>query len=226
MCFIQCSKQDCLCSAKNNIHKNIETEYASTLIISGIADIIFIEDTCDYCIISGSETIVHAVSVIQNDAQITIQNSTTWYACKNYEKPRIRIHAQAIDSIYIHEACSFTTETPITRNTFFLMNAYIADITLELQASNFLFSTWNKAGGEFTFYGTCSTANFQTSYTSKINAINLQTKAMNFTNNSIQDCLIWVTDTLKAHTTKQGKILLKGNPFCIVKNEQTQIQTY
>ncbi len=222
--FNACTKQSF--NTSKHTQKVIQTNAASILSIEGIADVFFVEDSLDFCIISGTEAIVDAVSITQTNNCITMSNTTKWYATKNYEKPQVYIHASCVDTVYIHEACNFSTIKPITRCMYMYMNAYVSSISVEIDAPSFLFTTWNKAGGEFEFYGTCTTARMQAAYTSKINAENLKTKTMYVTNNSIQDFVVWACDSLIAHTTKQGCVLYKGSPIVHAKYEGTNVLMY
>jgi len=214
-----CSQNDsCFEGIGTHTETRVETQAATTLSIFGIADIDFIEDTTNFCIIRGGKNIVKQVRISHADSCLSIHNYTECYMLKNQERPHITIHAQGIQTIYIEEACSFSTPTKITLPLHMYMNAYVADISLMLNTSEFMFTTWNKAGGVFNFSGTCTDAYLQANYTSQILAENLKINNCIFKHASIQNCTVWVTDTLTVETNKTGTLLYKGTPNVITKN--------
>ncbi|MFO7869305.1 MAG: DUF2807 domain-containing protein [Bacteroidales bacterium] len=214
LCY-SCEKNNCFSGSGKNSTQHIPLTTFSHIEIHGISNILIIEDTANYAIINGGEHIIDQTHVSQLDSTINITNTTTCYMFKQYERPTINIHTTHLKSIHINESCKLSNKGTISRDLSIYMNTKIADINLHLNNNFTNFSTYNKAGGIYTFSGTCTYAQLHATYTASIDARKLQTRCLTVKNHSINDFHVWATDTLYTETKKEGNILYIGNPIHI-----------
>lgn len=183
---------------------------------------VYLSEGSTYSIeIEADESVIDFVSCEVSDSLLTIDNLRKFKWLKpTKNKIRIYITSPPLKTVLANETCFISTLTPITSQEFgmvFLGKANNAELDLNCD----VFYYWNNypCGGTLTLQGSCNWLKIWNVAIVDVQALELDAKSAEISNNSKGDCVINVSEYLKYTIPGEGNIEVYGNPTDIVEYE-------
>jgi len=226
--FTISSCDDALFNSGNIITKTYELKNFNEIYIEDIFDVFLIQDTICALKLEGGSNLLPNIdfNVTDNKFHISNTNGASW--SRNYERIKVYISLKDITFLKVDESanvsCSDTLFLP--KLTVHAINDY-SDISLTLSSDNFYIVNEGTSGGYFTIKGEAINSGIWARGSCIIDASEFKTIKTVIKSESIGDCKINVSQTLKAEISRSGNIYYQGNPETITYlNEQAKKQTF
>jgi hypothetical protein len=178
--------------------------------ISGIYNIILIQDSTNKLVIKGKNDINTINAVVSRDTLVITNSNKLSY---NIEKSTLELHFSDINYIVTYSPVSISNQDTIrTEKLEYGALGEIAEVSLAVNCNSLQVVTSANTLGYLTFYGKANTATFWARYGCSFFAGNLTCGKAEIINYSIGDIYVYASDELKAFIRGKGNIYYYGNP--------------
>jgi hypothetical protein len=162
--------------------------------------------------------------VKDEEFHITNENGSNW--SRNYEKIKVYISLKDITFLKVDESANVQSidTLRLPKITIWSITDY-ADIDLTIESDNFYIVNESTSGGYFTIKGETVNSGIWARGSCIIDASELKTVNTDIKTESIGDCTINASTTLKVEILRTGDVLYKGTPETITYvNEKAKDQ--
>ncbi len=178
--------------------------------ISGIYNIVLIQDSTDHLVITGRDDINSIDAIIVDDTLIINDNKKM---SLNPEKNTITLHFSNLDFLQTNDPVNIST-TDTLRADQFIYEAIgeIAEVRLIINCNYFLVVNSANTLGNFHISGKASYCTVFNRYGSTVFADRLRCNNAEIVNESVGDVYISASEYIKAFIWGPGNIYYSGNP--------------
>jgi len=178
--------------------------------ISGIYNIVLIQDSANRLVITGKNDINSIDAVIKNDTLIIDDHKKMPF---NPNKNRLALHFSDLEYLVTYDPVNVSNEDTIKADRF-LYDAIgeIAKVRLVVDCNYFLLANSANTLGQFYFSGKAGYCSFFNRYGCTIFADSLFCKYAEITNESVGDVYINASDNIKVSIWGPGNIYYYGTP--------------
>ncbi len=178
--------------------------------ISGIYNIVLIQDSLNKLVISGKNDINSISAVIKDDTLIIDDHKKMPF---NPNKNRLALHFSNLEYLVTYDPVNVSNTDTIKTDRFqYDAIGEIAQVKLAIDCNSFIFANSANTLGYFYFKGKAGYCSFFNRYGCSIFADSLYTKDAEITNESVGDVHINASDNIKAFIRGPGNICYYGNP--------------
>jgi hypothetical protein len=214
--LFSCSPKDCLEGSGAESEKTIQTGYFKEVNVNGIFEVYLVQDTSYYISFKGGSNMVEQSNATNTDSVVWMDNNSSCYFLKDYQKVKAYIHFNDIEAIHLKESCSVKTEKPVTDVITITAESILNDVDIELNTEHFFFYNHKTNAGVYKFKGWCNNCAILGYYSGKVDASNLNTNSMYIENHSAIDCSVRAQETVHAKIFSKGNIFVYGKPEIFV----------
>lgn len=213
---ISCKKghwTDCIESAGENLTDSLLLENFDTVKIYDVFNIFLIQDTINFILINGGSNIIENISVNILDNTLELDNFHQCMCSKPAENSvNLYLHFKNIAKIDIHETSKLISVNSInSKELGVIFNNKISEANFILNCNTFYF--WNLRGGVLNLSGKTRELKIWNYGLCNVFADSLISEKALIENNSMGNCRIGISDTLKGKITNSGNVYYKGNPL-------------
>lgn len=180
------------------------------VIISGIYNIVLIQDSLNKLVISGKNDINSISAVIKDDTLIIDDHKKMPF---NPNKNRLALHFTNLEYLVTYDPVNVSNADTIRADLFqYYALGEIAQVKLTVDCNSFICVNSANTLGYFNFSGKASYCSFFNRYGCSIHAGSLYAKYAEITNESVGDVRINASDHFKAFIRGPGNIYYYGTP--------------
>jgi hypothetical protein len=193
-----------------------------TIVIRGVFDIHFIQDTVCGISITGVPKMMEKTTVSESNGTITISNNKRGEMFRpGLENTTVYVRVKNLRLIKLEDASKLICDNPLTGGEIGLVvEARYFDADLQFDCTTFYY--WNNInGGAMKLNGQVQELKLWNTGLCSVNARDLQTNYALVDNGSQGDCIVNVNTTLEYSITGIGNIKYSGTPSQIVQRAIT-----
>lgn len=196
------------------VTRDIPLDYFHAVKISGIYDIVFIQDGSNRLVISGKNSVNAFNADVKYD---TLSLNDNKGLTLSTERNRIELHFTDLDYLVTYDPVNFSTRGTIkTPNLLFEAIGEISEGKMSVECENLIVVNSANTLGYMRFDGTSENCTFFIRYGGAVFADSLFCKNAEVTTESIGDIYINVSETLSAAVRGPGNIYFHGNPVVTI----------
>lgn len=215
MIFASC--QDLLFN-QEIVTRDIPLDSFNALKISGIYDIVFVQDGSDRIVISGNNYVNDFSAEVINDT-LTL-NSNKGLTLKT-GRNRIELHFTDLGYVAAYDPVNFSTRGTLkTTDLFFEVNGEISEGKMDIECNNLVVLNTASTLGQMTFSGKSENCSFCIRYGLTVFADSLFCKYAEVTTLSIGDIYVNASENLDVSLLGQGNIYYYGNPVVTISEKR------
>lgn len=202
--------------------QNFNPDSIHTVIVRGVFDIHFIQDTVCGITITGVPKMMEKTTVVEESGTIIITNDKRGEMFRpGLENTTVYIRVKNLRLIKLEDVSKLICDNPLTGGEIGLVvDARYFDADLQLDCTTFYY--WNNInGGVMKLNGQVQELKLWNTGLCSVHALGLQTDYALIENGSQGDCNINVSSTLEYSITGIGNIKYKGTPSQIVQRAIT-----
>ena len=210
------SCNDALFDEGDIVSKNYDLDEFNEIYINDVFDIFLIQDTICKLKIEGGSNLVPNINFKVTDNILSIENDNNANWSRNYERIKLYISLKDIKFLKINESVNIKTIDTLTipELNIHSINDY-SDILINIKCNKFFIVNEGTSGGYFTIKGEAIYSGIRARGSCIIDAKDLLSETSVIRNESMGDCYINVSNTLKAEILGSGNIYYTGNPETI-----------
>jgi hypothetical protein len=208
--FLTLSCQKLFFSDEENSRK-IMLEDFQAVKISGIYDILLVQDSENKLIITGKNDINSVDAIIVDDTLVIRDHKKKLF---NPNRNTLTLHFRSLGHIITYDPVKITNSDTIHSNRLFYdALGEIAEASLTVVCNYFQLVNSANTLGTFNIYGKTEYCSFFNRYGSSIDAGGLTCKYADITNESVGDVYVNASENLRVYIWGPGSIYYYGNPF-------------
>ncbi len=209
------------------VTKSIEISEFNKIYIENIFEIHLIQDTlCKIEAKGGSNLLANLEFTVNEEHRLTIYDNNTASWSRDYDKIELFISVDSLRWLQLNAPSKIISQnTLITPELKILSITDFSEIDIDIKCGNFYVVNSEPSGGIINIRGNTNTFNFWARGSLQVNAENFEAKNVTVKTESIGNCYVSASESLKVEISRTGNVYYKGNPETIeFANENTENQ--
>ena len=200
------------------VTRDIPLENFHSVQISGIFNIVFIQDSVNRLVISGKNSVNSIGAEVINDT-LKIEDSKA--ITINTEKNTLYLHFRELEYIATNDPVNFSNEDTIkARNLSFEATGEISEGTMTVDCEYLTVVNSDNTLGYMRFYGKSDYCTICNRYGAVVFADSLSCINADVTNESVGDVYVNPSQSLNAFIRSSGNIYYYGNPVVTISEKR------
>ncbi|MDA3953662.1 MAG: DUF2807 domain-containing protein [Bacteroidales bacterium] len=221
------SCDDALFDAGNIVSKSIDISDFNEIYVNDIFEIYLIQDTiCGIEAKGGSNLLPNLEFLINENNKLSIydNNSARW--SRDYDKIELFISVDSLRFLQLNAPSKVISQnTILTPELKILSITDFSEIDIDIICGNFYIVNSEPSGGIINISGNTNTFTFWARGSLQVNTENCEAKNITVKTESIGNCYVKASQSLKVEILNSGNIYYSGNPETIeYVNENTENQ--
>ena len=200
------------------VTRDIPLDYFHAVKISGIYDIVFIQDSTNRLVIAGKNSVNAFNAEVKYDTLTLNDNKGLTL---NTERNRIELHFTNLDYLVTYDPVNFSTRGPIkTPSLLFEAIGEISEGKMTVECDNLIVVNSANTLGYMRFNGTSENCTFFIRYGGALFADSLFCKNAEVTTESVGDIYVNASESVTASIRGPGNIFFYGNPVVTIAEKR------
>ncbi|NOQ27443.1 MAG: hypothetical protein GQ564_18935 [Bacteroidales bacterium] len=221
------SCDDAFLDKGNIVTKTIEISEFNEIYIKNIFEIHLIQDTlCKIEAKGGSNLLPNLEFTVNEEHMLTIYDHNTANWSRDYDKIELFISVDSLRFLQLNAPSKIISQnTLITPELKILSITDFSEIDIDIKCGNFYIVNSEPSGGIINLKGTTNSFTFWARGSLQVNAKNFEAKNVTVKSETIGNCYVNASQSLKVEIIRTGNIYYTGNPETIeFVNENTENQ--
>jgi len=217
-----CESDNCFRKAGGETIERYNFDTIPYLRVNGVFDVELIPDSVYFIETIAPENLQSSLEFeVIGDSLVDCFNYNSCFWRRDYDKPKIKVHAPFIYEITLEESAYIHSTDTIRYNFKLIVTAGLAEADMTLNCDRVFFYINKTSGGRYNFSGKANHAFIMTYNTGLMDMSELIAKRGIIRNYSTVDMKVHVLESMSITIDGSGNILYRGNPNIIYETEST-----
>jgi len=212
--------KDALWNAGQDESRKINLEEYNTIELNSIFDILLVQDTVNYAVVTCGKNIINNVEINEKNNVLNLSQKTDVNWTRTYKHTLIELHFKLLSSIQINNSVKIESKSPIHSPFLTIQdNGDLSEVNLYINCNNFSMAVSNDNFGIYKIRGSAINSNLTLNGSAHFRTENLVTNSCNFIHNGIGDCYVNTKNFLVGKILRNGKLVYYYYPLLKVQIE-------
>jgi hypothetical protein len=210
--MVSCFREE-FWSAGQEVTKRFDLKEFEYLIVSGQFDIVLVQDSVNYALVTCGENMIGMVSLIQCFDSLDMQQETVKNIARTYKRTEIELHFVQLTSIELDNCTRMTSKFPVTSRTLCIWDdSSVSELDLEIDCIDFNLFVSLQNSGIYKIRGEALNCGLKLQGSAHFRLENLMTDSTRFIHSGIGDCYVNTKRILAGKIEKRGALFYKAYP--------------
>jgi hypothetical protein len=207
-----CFKEENWSAGPEVTHKIILGPF-HTLELNSVFDILLVQDTTDYALVTCGQNLIDNIVITQNNDLLQLDQNTGLNWARTYKHTLVELHFKMLSFIQINKSIRLETKSSVQSPDLSVQdNSPVSEIDITIDCNNFYMSVLRDNFGIYTVSGTTKNCRLEPDGSAHFKTMNLVADSCSFVHHGIGDCFVNAKRVLSGKIIRNGSIFYKYYP--------------